>query len=471
MSQNRTQLMVRAVICSVITLVAILIIGHPILVQAQIATGRITGTITDPTGAAVAGASLSITNLETGVPVFALHDGDRVTFYGDSITEQREYTEDVEEYVLTRFPRWKVSFHNAGVGGDKVSGGWAGPIDLRLDRDVFSSHPSVITVMLGMNDFYSRPDQSGIFSTYVDGYRHIVESMQKNNPSARITLIEPSPYDEVTREPASPSGNNSVLLKYGSFVSQLARERSTQVTDFNTPLTALLKIINAESPALAQQVIPDRVHPQQGGHWIMAESLLRTWNAPSLVTSVVIDAGAKPSAKVANTEVTDLDRTKGKATIRISWMQTDKALPLPFPPSEVDPVLALVLKNSDVVAALDQETLQVRNLTAGSYDLLIDGHKIGRFTAEQLTAGINLAIMETPMLEQAKLVAFDTDKVNGLESARFQIISGSATDEQSTTAKALADAYLKGVDRQRADAEPLSHRYEVVLVNAATELD
>ena len=35
-------------------------------------------------------------------PGFALHDGDRVTFYGDSITEQRQYTEDVEEYVLTR---------------------------------------------------------------------------------------------------------------------------------------------------------------------------------------------------------------------------------------------------------------------------------------------------------------------------------------------------------------------------------
>ena len=93
---------------------------------------------------------------------FALHDGDRVTFYGDSITEQREYTEDVEEYMLTRYPTWKVSFHNAGVGGDKVSGGWAGPIDLRLDRDVFAWRPSVITIMLGMNDFYYRPDQPGI---------------------------------------------------------------------------------------------------------------------------------------------------------------------------------------------------------------------------------------------------------------------------------------------------------------------
>ena len=71
---------------------------------------------------------------------FALRDGDRVTFYGDSITEQREYTEFVEEYLLTRFPDWKVTFHNAGVSGDKVSGGWAGPIDLRLDRGVFAAH-------------------------------------------------------------------------------------------------------------------------------------------------------------------------------------------------------------------------------------------------------------------------------------------------------------------------------------------
>src|ERR1019366_6297196 len=118
-------------------------------------------------------------------------------------------------YVLTRFPAWKVSFHNAGVDGDKVSGGQAGPIDLRLDRDVFAWHPNVITIMLGMNDFYYRPDQPGIYSTYVDGYRHIVESMQKSNPNVRITLIQPSPVDDVTREPAFPGGANGVLLKDG----------------------------------------------------------------------------------------------------------------------------------------------------------------------------------------------------------------------------------------------------------------
>ena len=35
---------------------------------------------------------------------FYLKPGDRVCFYGDSITEQRFYGVDVETYVRTRFP-------------------------------------------------------------------------------------------------------------------------------------------------------------------------------------------------------------------------------------------------------------------------------------------------------------------------------------------------------------------------------
>ena len=396
-------------------------------------------------------------------PGFALHDGDRVTFYGDSITEQRQYTEDVEEYVLTRYPTWKVSFHNAGVGGDKVSGGWAGPIDLRLDRDVFAWRPDVITIMLGMNDFYYRPDQPGIFSTYTEGYKHLVDAMQKKNPQVRLTLIEPSPYDDVTRDPTIPGGLNAVLLKYSAFVAQLAHDYGAQLADFNSPLTAVLKAVNEESPALAQQVIPDRVHPQQGGHWVMATSLLKSWHAPSLVTSVVIDAGAKPSATESNTEVTGVTRAKGKITSKIGWTQADKALPLPMPPPEIDPVLALVLKHSDVVAALDNETLQVKTLDPGDYDLLIEGRKVGRFSAEQLANAINLATMETPMLDQARLVAYDTEKVNNLESARFNLINSSATAEQSPTAKALAAAYEQAVGRQRADAQPRICHYELIL--------
>ena len=36
---------------------------------------------------------------------FAIKDGDRIVFYGDSITDQRLYTTFVETYIVTRFPR------------------------------------------------------------------------------------------------------------------------------------------------------------------------------------------------------------------------------------------------------------------------------------------------------------------------------------------------------------------------------
>src|SRR3954447_10296872 len=103
---------------------------------------------------------------------FALKDGDRVVFYGDSITDQRLYTTFVETYVVTRFPDMGVSFVHSGWGGDRVTGGggggpWAGggrpSPPRRLKRDVFAYEPTVMTVMLGMNDASYREFDRKIF--------------------------------------------------------------------------------------------------------------------------------------------------------------------------------------------------------------------------------------------------------------------------------------------------------------------
>jgi lysophospholipase L1-like esterase len=132
-------------------------------------------------------ATCAIAQTNPGSPdSFELHNGDVVVFYGDSITEQKLYTAYVEEYVLTRFPQLQIRFVNSGVGGDLVSGGVAGPIDLRLDRDVYFFHPSVITIMLGMNDGYYGPLEPGIFKSYSEGYRRIVDALQAKLPQARL---------------------------------------------------------------------------------------------------------------------------------------------------------------------------------------------------------------------------------------------------------------------------------------------
>jgi len=408
--------------------------------------------------------SLSIGGLAPAVgqsSPFAVHNGDRITFYGDSITAQRLYTEDVEEYVITRFPSWHVEFHNAGVGGDKVSGGYAGPIDLRLDRDVYAWHPSIVTVMLGMNDFYYRASEPGIVSSFTQGYEHLVDSLKRNLPDARITLIEPSPYDDFTRGPEQ-GGFNKVLVQYGAVVAQLSKEKGAQLADFNAPVTEFLKAINEQSPDLAQQVIPDRVHPQAGGHWIMAEKLLKAWNAPALVSSVGIDANSKDAPVSAqNASVTNLVRGKND----LHWTETEMALPLPFPPSQLDPVLALTVKYTDILSALDQEKLQVQGLATGHYELLIDGESIGVFSDQELGNGLNLAALDTPMLKQARLVAMDVQERNSLEDARFNLIYPSVEGESSPTAAVLAAAMPAAEEQVAADAKPRPHQFEIRLKN------
>src|SRR5881394_2461493 len=169
---------------------------------------------------------------------FALKDGDRVVFYGDSITDQRFYMTFVETYVVTRFPEMNVTFVHSGWGGDRVTGGGGGPIDLRLRRDVFAYKPTVMTIMLGMNDGSYRTFDEKIFDTYSQGYQHIIDAVKEALPGIRITLIQPSPFDDVTQPPRFEGGYNAVLLRYSQFVKELAAREKLSVADLNTPIVA-----------------------------------------------------------------------------------------------------------------------------------------------------------------------------------------------------------------------------------------
>ena len=389
---------------------------------------------------------------------FAIVDGDRVVFYGDSITEQRLYTTDIETFVLTRFPDRKVSFFHSGVGGDKVSGGKYGPIDLRLHRDVFDHKPTVVTIMLGMNDGFYRAYDPDIFKGYKDGYRSIVDAIQKEIPQARLTLLKPSPYDDVARPEMLPGGYNKVLQRLGVFCADLASEKNASVADLNTPIVDVLEKARVKNSALDVLLIPDRVHPGPAIHWIMAESVLKSWGAKPEVTFVRVDAGVKPSAQVSNTEVSELTRNGN----HLRWTQMDKALPLPIGPLDTDPLMALVLSSSDLIGALDMETLRVTALPAGSYNLRIDDKEVGAFSAEQLAAGMNLALLDTPMLAQSRRLGVDTAIRTTIDRQLFDLIAEPQDQVSPETIRQLAIAEEKAIARQHADAQSVPHSYELV---------
>lgn len=390
---------------------------------------------------------------------FYLKSGDRVVFYGDSITDQRLYTTVVESYVVTRFPKFEVSFVHSGWGGDRVTGGGGGALDLRLQRDVVAYKPNVVTVMLGMNDGRYRAFDQQIFDTYANGYQKIVQKLKTDLPSVRMTLIQPSPYDDVTRATMFEGGYNAVLLRYGQFVKELAAKERLDVADLNTAVAAALKKANATDTATAQKIIPDRIHPAAGGHLLMAAELLKAWKAPAVVSTVEIDVGKSSVLRVENTQVTEL-KTEGGLT----WTQTDNSLPLPIDLN--DAVMALAVKSSDVMDSLNRQWLKVTGLTAARYQLKLDGEALGDFTKEQLSEGVNLSWFPTPMSKQAAAVHALTLRHNTLHFTAWRQVQVPFQNSKSPNVAKAIDALhaleQEVIAEQRAAAQPKPHRYELI---------
>jgi hypothetical protein len=336
-----------------------------------------------------------------------------------------------------------------------------GPVDERLPRDLFSRKPTVITVMLGMNDGSYTPSKPEIENTYRTGYQHIIDRFKAEAPRARVFLIKPSPYDDVTREPGWPGGYNSVLRGYSDLIQTLATANGYATVDFNTPVVQMLEAAKASNPGQAAKIIGDRVHPGPAGHLVMAEQLLLAWGATPVVSHVTIDsASGQAQAMMAKVQV-----QTAKDTIR--WTQTEGGLP--FPLDRKDANTALVLSSSDFDEKLNKETLIVKNLKTGTYRLSIDGKPIGDFTADQLATGINLAQYETPMMEQARAVAAAVNRRADLAFANWRQVEfaqrwapGTKRDAAVKALEAFSDDLIA---RARTLAKPAPHSFELAPVS------
>ena len=384
----------------------------------------------------------------------ALHEGDRVVFYGDSITAQRLYTRFVEDFFLTRYPQMHVTFWNAGVPGDTVYGGYTGDMPARIKRDVLPHQPTVVTIMLGMNDGYYMEFNQKYLDIYKEGYRKLWDALQSGVPATRMILISPTPYDEITHGTEFVHYND-VVSRHSAFVKDLAASSHLAFSDFYHIETDLLNEGTRSNPSLASMLIPDRIHPGEASHWVMAAALARSLGLSPVVCSVQLDARNVRTIKTENTEIVDLKANEGT----LQWTQTDNALPLPLPLD--DEMIQFVLGISDL-AAMDRQMLSVSNLPAARYTLKIDGHKIASFTREQLSSGVNLALSATPMESQAKGVDGIEIKRTKLDEARFILsVEDAKSDNAASVMSAIETKVAALAAEQRKAAQPKPHRFEL----------
>jgi hypothetical protein len=283
-------------------------------------------------------------------------------------------------------------------------------------------------------------------------------------PALRITAIGPSPFDDVTRPlTLQPNGYNAVLVKYSDWIRGYTGEAKLDFADLNAPVVEMLRQANSSDPAVAQKIIPDRVHPGLAGHIIMAEALLKAWGARPVVSAVALDAKDGKVIQSDFARVTDLH-----AGSPFVWTETDEALPLPFAgmlSQDRDHTLALAIRSSDVTAALNQQTLQVQNLPPGRYKLSIDALPAGEWSATELAQGVNLAVLDTPMSRQAMDVRDLTVKHLDVHQQRFHTLQAQMQnlnlEHLDDTLKALDTLDNEIVNRQRAAAQPHPHVFQL----------
>jgi lysophospholipase L1-like esterase len=199
----------------------------------------------------------------------------RVLFLGDSITHAGGYTVDVETYFALRYPQHPMTFINAAVPSETVSGlseenhaGGAFPrptLFERLDRVLPAIKPDLVFATYGVNDGIYKPFDEERFKAFQDGMKKLHAAVEKSG--AKIIHVTPPTYDGKGRNNAY----EEVMQRYSTWLLD-QRKSGWQVLDVNGPMTAYLKEQRKTNPAF--EYAKDGVHPDAFGHWLIAQQIL-----------------------------------------------------------------------------------------------------------------------------------------------------------------------------------------------------
>lgn len=226
-------------------------------------------------------------------------DGARVLFLGDSITSNGLFIAKIFDHYRTHLPERKVKLYNFGVPGDSAGG------CVRMHRHelLLELNPTEVVLMFGMND---------IGRHYYDDTRRNDPEQQKNAQAAKekhtkymkeivsflrernlpVTLCSVTPYDEISDAPSA-----NLLGCHQALTSIFEADKETLLplglkgaVDFGKPMNDLL--FELKERALPSFIGPDRVHPTELGHDLMARIFLHAQSLlPSLPSVEDIAAG------------------------------------------------------------------------------------------------------------------------------------------------------------------------------------
>lgn len=336
---------------------------------------------------------------------FFFQKGDRIVFLGDSITEQYQYSTDIELYLTTRFPDWNLTFLNAGIGGDTANGGAN-----RFQQHVLAEKPTALTINFGMNDAGYQKFDANRNKVYVEKTAAMLEMAKK--AGVRVALLSPNAVD---RRRSPGFSDFKVYLEtqkqFYAPLKDLAEKHGVTFVDQYAITRAALEKMEADK---ADGVVPfgDGFHTASPGGLLMAHTILVGLSAPAHVSDVIIEIGAPRQSQSSRCKVEKLEATNEA----VSFGRTDEAIPIPV---QKDWVSLLPYVNN--LKDLNYYGLTIRGLAKGNYSIAIDGVEVLKANNEELASGVNLGNATSgPLYEQGQKVFQAINAKNQIVHARFR---------------------------------------------------
>lgn len=306
-----------------------------------------------------------------------LKPGDFVAVCGDSITEQRRYSNFIESYLMMCQPESDLRAMCFGWNGE-TSWGFA----KRVENDAVSFNPSVVTICLGMNDGSESYPEADRYEDYRNAMDRIVQVF-KAGGVRNIIVGTPGAVDFDTYKKGDPAKRNAVLGKLGGIAKEVAAENGVGFADVHTPMMETMKKAKERYGSSYHVAGVDGVHPESNGHIIMAYAFLKAMGCKGDIGTITYDMKAGQADGSDGHKVLSADGSK--------LVIESTKYPFCFSGEPSDPLgtrgtAELIPFNQD----LNRFQLVVKNAPAPLVKVTW-GSASKQFSAEALAAGINLA--------------------------------------------------------------------------------
>jgi lysophospholipase L1-like esterase len=310
----------------------------------------------------------------------ALQLGDFVAVCGDSITEQKQYSVFIEDYLLMCQPAAKLRAMQAGWGGEVAHGFLP-----RMERDVLALHPTVLTTCYGMNDGGYGPFVEDRGKLYRDTHRKIVEAARQTG--VRLIVIgSPGCVDSNTfrNDPNAAEVYNATLGKLRDIAQEVATEQKVGFADVHSAMMDVMAKAKAKCGPAYHLAGADGVHPWQNGQLVMAYAFLKALGCNGDVGTITLDLPAgKAEATAGHQVISCADGTVELESTRYPFCFFGD----PASPSATRGVLEFLPFNED----LNRLQLVVKGADAAARYRVTWGDAGKEFSGADLARGINLA--------------------------------------------------------------------------------